>query len=91
MSGATAPISPPSQGFDRGWRSSSAALNAPIAVPVANPWIVRAANSQPTPSAPANATIATISTMSAASSVGRRPTWSEMDPTTSSATSSATA
>ncbi len=91
MSGETAPISAPSQGFDRGWKSSSAALIAPIAVPVAIPCRIRAANSQPTPLAPAKASMATISSTSAAISVGRRPMWSEIEPTTSSAASSATA
>ena len=66
-------MSAPSVGRFAGWRSIRAALIAPIAVPVAIPWSVRAANSQPTSWAPANAAIATISSAKAATSVGRRP------------------
>ncbi len=63
-----------------GCRSSSAALSAPVASPVAKPCTARAAKSHPTPSAPANTAIATISTTALPSSTGRRPIVSDSGP-----------
>ena len=91
LSGATTPVRAPCQSRSGGWRSSSAALMQPMATPVARPWRMRAANSQTTLGATANTSMATISTTSAASSTGRRPRWSDNEPATSSALSSATA
>ena len=71
---------PTAAGSRRGCRSSSAALAALSAAPVARPWSPRATNSQVTESANAKATVDAISTPSATSSTGRRPTSSETRP-----------
>ena len=78
-------------GFSVRCRSSSAAPNAPVIAPVAKPCTTRAASSHPTPSADRNSTIDAASTTNAAASTGRRPTWSDSPPTTSSDTSRASA
>ena len=78
-------------GRSRFCRSSSAAPRVLVSAPVARPWTTRAASSQPTPSLTRNSTIATASSRKATTSTGRRPTWSDSAPTTSSEASRANA
>ena len=75
------------------WRSTSSrpAPIAPSAAPVARPWTTRAISSSGTPPATANMTSEAACTASAASSTGRRPTWSESLPRVSRDASTATA
>ena len=78
--GRDAFVRPTPAGSRRGCRSSSAALAALSAAPVARPWRPRATNSQATESARMKRTVDAISTPSAASRTGRRPTSSETPP-----------
>ena len=73
------------------FRSSIPAPIAPAAAPVDRPWMIRAISSCGTPSAVANTTMTTAWIAMAASSTGRRPTWSDSEPTVSSAASTARA
>ena len=58
---------------------------------MATPWTTRATISSGTPTAVANTTIDTTWPSSPARSTGRRPTWSEIRPSTSNPASTATA
>jgi hypothetical protein len=73
------------------WRSGACstteAEKALVAAPVAMPWMVRAAMTQPTFGANTNMSIAPSSTRSAPTRRGRRPMWSDSDPATSRAAS----
>ncbi len=71
--------------------SSRPAPIAPSAAPVARPCTTRAMSSAGTPPAVANTSSVTAWTASAASSTGRRPTWSESLPRVSRDASTATA
>ena len=55
-----------------------------VSAPVARPCTTRATSSQPTPSAAQNSAMDTASSASAEAITGRRPTWSDSPPTTSS-------
>jgi hypothetical protein len=83
--GAALAIVAPSASRRTGASSTSAAVNAPNAVPVATPCTARAAISQPIDVAKKNIPIATSWIRSAPISTGRRPMWSESEPSTSSA------
>jgi hypothetical protein len=72
-------------------RSSMPAPMAPAAAPVDRPCTIRATSSCGTPCAVANTTMVATWIASAASSTGRRPTWSDSRPTISSAVSTASA
>jgi len=61
------------------------------AAPVESPWITRAATSSPTPFADAKSSIVAACTSAAAIRTGRRPTWSDSRPATSSEASTAIA
>lgn len=71
--------------------SSMPAPTAPAAAPVDSPCTTRAATSAPTPWAVAKITMATAWVSVAAISTGRRPTWSDSEPNTSNAASTAKA
>ena len=73
------------------FRSSIPAPMAPAAAPVAAPWMTRAISSCGTPAAEVNTTMTRAWTAMAASSTGRRPMWSDSEPTVSSAASTARA
>ena len=64
---------------------------APTAAPVARPCSTRAASSTSTPPANANSSITIAWAPSAPISTGRRPTWSDSEPATSSEARTATA
>jgi hypothetical protein len=64
-------------------------VKALVAMPVATPWMTRAAMIQPMPGAIMNTTMAASSTASEPTSTGRRPRWSDSEPATRSAARSA--
>ena len=71
--GATLPASTPSFLCLAGAYSAAAAVNALTAAPVAMPWTVRAAITQPMFGASRNISMAAASTPRAPMSTGRRP------------------
>ena len=79
-------VRPAPAGSRRGCRSSSAALAAPRARPVATPWMPRATKSQATEPALMKITVVPMSTARETSRTGRRPTRSDTLPASSSAT-----
>ena len=72
-------------------RSSIPAPTAPMAAPVDSPWAMRANISSGTPCAVANTSMIGACTASAASRTGRRPMWSDKEPTVRRAASTAIA
>ncbi len=73
------------------FRSSIPAPMAPAAAPVDRPWMIRAISSCGTPSAVVNTTMTSAWMAIAASRTGRRPVWSDSEPTVSKAVSTARA
>jgi hypothetical protein len=71
--------------------SVSAAVAVPVISPADRPESTRPTNSQPTFGARMNVTALTMLRQIAAASTGRRPTWSDERPASSSAVSTATA
>src|SRR5205814_6003174 len=71
--GTAALTSAASPGRSVGCRSTSAAATAAVTIPVANPWVSRAAYNHPTLLANRNSTIATHCSANAAAMTGRRP------------------
>ena len=71
--------------------SVSAAVAVPVISPADRPESTRPRNSQPTFGARMNVTALTMLSPIAAASTGRRPTWSDERPATSSAASTPTA
>lgn len=74
-----------------GSRSTTAADKVDIKKPVAVPWTMRATISAVTESACQNVTMLAASTTKPNEMIGRRPMWSDSDPTTSSVTNRAPA
>ncbi len=89
--GETLVIIAPRRLRDAGAASTTAALNAPLAMPVATPCTMRAPISPAMSSASTKSPIATACSTSAPSTTGRRPMWSDSDPATSSEISNAIA
>ena len=81
----------PSRFRPAGANSTSAAVNAAVAAPLAIPWTIRPAMTQPTSGARRNRRFEPSWTTRRAISTGRRPMWSDSDPRVRAATRNPTA